>query len=85
MSSNNLSIPLEKVQVLDTIGNYRILKVPKKFVAPPQPKLREPKNLPVKKLKPATEKKLLARDKKIMRDHKLGKLKVLNSFSELFE
>lgn len=77
MNPTHLSIPLEKVQVLDTIGNFQIWKVPKKFGAPPE--------LPTKKLKPAAEKKLVTRDKKIMRDYKLGKLKVLNSFSELFE
>ncbi len=78
MNPTHLSIPLEKVQVLDTIGSFQIWKVPKKFAAPSP-------ELPTKKLKPVAEKKLIARDKKIMRDYKLGKLKVLNSFSELFE
>ena len=78
MNSPTITIPLEKVKLLDTIGSYQILKVPKKFGT-------KQNNLLVKKLKPAVEKRLIKRDKEMMKAYHAGKCKTLDSFSELFE
>ncbi|MFH1546566.1 MAG: hypothetical protein ABIE14_04265 [Patescibacteria group bacterium] len=73
MNSPTITIPLNKVQILDTIGSYQILKVPKKFGA-------KQNNLPVKKLKPAVEKRLAKIRDEALRDFKAGRLRTFDNF-----
>jgi len=73
MNSPTLTIPLNQVEILDTIGSYQIWKVPKKLNNPED-------NLPIKRLKPAAEKRLMKIQKEAMREYKAGKLCTFDEF-----